>query len=173
MFPVAPKRDADADVLAVTGMDTLELVSRLQRFDLDQATIDGLRIMADRLCSEYPFMPGDQVSVEGRSWLRRIVSFQGQRLTLSQHREVLTLAAWKLAQRVRASKPPASQRGHPARRARGESVGTHRGPRERTSRARQRARLLEAMPYPDNLDHHFVVDPTRFDFHMKLLPASR
>ncbi len=57
MFPVAPKRDADSDVLAVTGMDTLELVSRLQRSDLDQATLDGLRIMADRLCSEYPFMP--------------------------------------------------------------------------------------------------------------------
>jgi hypothetical protein len=26
--------------------------------------------------------------------------------------------------------------------------------------------LLEAMPYPDNLDHHFVVDPTKFDFYM-------
>ncbi|MGH3173930.1 MAG: hypothetical protein ACRDPF_08710 [Streptosporangiaceae bacterium] len=50
---VAPRRDADTDVLAVTGMDTLELVSRLQRSDLDQATLDGLRIMADRLCSEY------------------------------------------------------------------------------------------------------------------------
>jgi hypothetical protein len=59
MFPVAPKRDADLDILAVTGMDTLELVSRLQRSGLDQATLDGLRIMADRLCSEYPFMPGD------------------------------------------------------------------------------------------------------------------
>ena len=22
------------------------------------------------------------------------------------------------------------------------------------------------MPYPDNLDHHFVVDPTKFDFYM-------
>jgi hypothetical protein len=94
MFPVAPKRDADADVLAVTGMDTLELVSRLQRSDLDQATLDGLRIMADRLCSEYPFMPSDQLLVEGRSWLRRVVSFQGQRLTLNQHREILTLAGW-------------------------------------------------------------------------------
>ncbi len=29
----------------------------LQRSDLDEATLDGLRIMADRLCSEYPFMP--------------------------------------------------------------------------------------------------------------------
>jgi hypothetical protein len=36
-------------VLVVTGMDTLERVSRLQRSDLDQATLDGLRIMADRL----------------------------------------------------------------------------------------------------------------------------
>ena len=94
MFPVAPRRDADADVLAVTGMDTLELVSRLQRSDLDQATLDGLRIMADRLCSEYPFMPADQLLTEGRAWLRRIVSFRGQRLTLRQHREILVLAGW-------------------------------------------------------------------------------
>src|ERR1700722_14979970 len=36
MFPVAPKHDAD-DALAVTGLDTLELVSRLQRSDLDEA----------------------------------------------------------------------------------------------------------------------------------------
>jgi hypothetical protein len=94
MFPVAPRRDADSDVLAVTGMDTLELVSRLQRSDLDQATLDGLRIMADRLCSEYPHMPADQLLIEGRSWLSRVVSFQGQRLTLNQHREILTLAGW-------------------------------------------------------------------------------
>jgi hypothetical protein len=94
MFPVAPKRDADCDILAVTGMNTLELVSRLQRSDLDQATLDGLRIMADRLCSEYPFMPSDQLLLEGRSWLRRVVSLQGQRLTLSQHREILTLGGW-------------------------------------------------------------------------------
>jgi hypothetical protein len=50
MFPVAAKRDADSDVLAVSGMDTVELISRLQRSDLDQATLDGLRILADRLC---------------------------------------------------------------------------------------------------------------------------
>ena len=50
--------------------------------------------MADRLCSGYPFMPSDQLLVEGRSWLRRVGSFQGQRLTLNQHREILTLAGW-------------------------------------------------------------------------------
>src|SRR5215472_6550342 len=93
MFPVPPRSDA-ADVLAMTGMDTLELVSRLQRSDLDQATLDGLRIMADRLCSEYPFMPADQLLIEGRAWLRRITSLQGQRLTLRQHREILVLAGW-------------------------------------------------------------------------------
>ena len=82
IFPVAPQRDAEADVLAMAGMDTLELVSRLQRSDLDQATLDGLRIMADRLCSEYPYMPADQLLTEGRAWLRRITALQGQRVTL-------------------------------------------------------------------------------------------
>jgi hypothetical protein len=26
-------------------------------------------------------------------------------------------------------------------------------------------RLLESLPYPENLDHHFVVHPTKFDFY--------
>jgi hypothetical protein len=26
-------------------------------------------------------------------------------------------------------------------------------------------RLLESLPYPENLDHHFVVDPTKFDYY--------
>jgi|SRR5579862_8849632 len=50
IFP-APKRDASADLLAASGIDTLELVSRLQHSDMDQATLDGLRITAERLCS--------------------------------------------------------------------------------------------------------------------------
>ncbi len=29
----------------------------------------------------------------------------------------------------------------------------------------QGRRLLEVMPYPENLAHHFVVDPTKFDFY--------
>jgi hypothetical protein len=70
-FPVAPQCGPDTDVLALTGMDTLELVSRLQRSDLDQATLDGLRIMTDRFCSEYPFMPADQLL---RSWFLRVLS---------------------------------------------------------------------------------------------------
>jgi hypothetical protein len=26
-------------------------------------------------------------------------------------------------------------------------------------------RLLDSLPYPENLAHHFVVDPTKFDFY--------
>ena len=223
MFPVAPKRDADAEVLAVTGMDTLELVSRLQRSDLDQATLDGLRIMADRLCSEYPFMPSDQLLVEGRSWLRRVVSFQGQRLTLNQHREILTLAGWialliacveydsgdrqaaettrqaalslgteadhaeikAWAHEIRAwiDLTTGNYHGVVAAARTGIEAAPHHsvaiqlsaqeakawariGDRRQTEVALDKGRrLLEAMPYPDNLDHHFVVDPTKFDFY--------
>jgi hypothetical protein len=25
--------------------------------------------------------------------------------------------------------------------------------------------LLESLPYPENVDHHFVVDPAGFDFY--------
>jgi len=39
-------------------------------------------------------MPADQLLIEGRAWLRRITSLQGQRLTLRQHREILILAGW-------------------------------------------------------------------------------
>ncbi len=223
MFPVAAKRDADADVLAVTGMDTLELVSRLQRSDLDQATLDALRIMADRLRSEYPFMPSDQLLTEGRAWLRRVISFQGQRLTLNQHREILTLAGWialliacveydsgdrqaaestrqatlslgteadnpeikAWAQEIRAWIALTTGNYHgvvTAARAGAEAAPHHSvaiqlsaqeakawariGDRRMTEVALDKGRrLLEAMPYPDDLDHHFLVDPTKFDFY--------
>ena len=40
------------------------------------------------------------------------------------------------------------------------------GDRRQTEVALDRGRrLLDAMPYPENLDHHFVVDPTKFDFY--------
>ncbi|GAB3265166.1 hypothetical protein GCM10027456_48420 [Kineosporia babensis] len=78
----------------VAGMETLEIVSRLRRSDIDNATLDALRITVDRLCSEYAYLPADQLLIEGRNWLNRIASMQSQRLTLSQHREVLTLAGW-------------------------------------------------------------------------------
>ena len=223
MFPVAPQRDAEADVLAMAGMDTLELVGRLQRSDLDQATLDGLRIMADRLCSEYPFMPADQLLTEGRAWLRRITALQGQRVTLKQHRDILVLAGWVAllvgcveydtgnrqaaettrqaalslgteadhgeiiawAHEMRAwiNLTSGDYHGVIAAARTGTEVTPHSsvavqlaaqeakawariGDRRQTEVALDRGRrLLETMPYPENLDHHFVVDPTKFDFY--------
>lgn len=41
----------------MTGPFRRVFVSRLNRSDVDNATLDALRITADRLASEYPFMP--------------------------------------------------------------------------------------------------------------------
>ena len=223
MFPVAPQRDAESDVLAMTGMDTLELVGRLQRSDLDQATLDGLRIMADRLCSEYPFMPADQLLTEGRAWLRRMTAMRDQRVTLKQHREILVQAGWVAllvgcveydtgnrqaaettrqaalslgteadhgeiiawAHEMRAwiNLTSGDYHGVIAAARTGIEVTPHSsvavqlaaqeakawariGDRRQTEVALDRGRrLLDSMPYPENLDHHFVVDPGKFDFY--------
>lgn len=222
MFPVPPRSDA-SDVLAMAGMDTLELVSRLQRSDLDQATLDGLRIMADRLCSEYPFMPADQLLTEGRAWLRRITALQGQRITLRQHREILVLAGWVALlvgcveydtgnrHAAETTRQAALSLGTEAEHAEvvawahemrawinlttgdyhgviaaaraGTEVTPHHsvavqlfaqeakawariGDRRQTEVALDKGRrLLESLPYPENLDNHFVVDPTKFDYY--------
>jgi hypothetical protein len=223
MFPVPSRRDQDADPVAGAGMDTLELISRLRHSDVDDATLDGLRIMADRLCSGYPFTPSDQLLAEGRTWLRRIGSYHGKRLTLRQHREILTLAGWiallvacveydtgdrQAAETTRqaalslgseadhgeimawaheirawialtngnyrgvvsaaqAGTEVAPRHGVAVQLAAQEAKAWARlGDRRQTEVALDRGRsLLEAMPYPDNLDHHFVVDPTKFDFY--------
>lgn len=223
MFPLPGRRDANAEVIAVSGMDTLDLVSRLQASDLDPASLDALRVVTDRLCCEYPFMPSDQLLAEARNWLARLTHLQGQRLTLKQHREVLILAGW-LALLIGCVEYDTGKRqeAETTRRAalslgtetenseisgwahemrawmalttgdyygvvtaarNGTDIAPHQsvavqlaaqeakawariGDRRQTEVALDRGRrLLDAMPYPENLDHHFVVDPTKFDFY--------
>ncbi|MFI5620390.1 XRE family transcriptional regulator [Streptomyces sp. NPDC051567] len=94
LFPVPGRRDGGREILEASGMETLEIVSRLNRSDVDNATLDALRITTDRLCSEYPFMPSEQLLIEGRQWLRRVVELHSKSLTLAQHREVLALSGW-------------------------------------------------------------------------------
>ncbi|MCW7991771.1 hypothetical protein XF35_42950, partial [Streptomyces platensis subsp. clarensis] len=94
LFPAPSRRDGNREILAASGMETLEIVSRLNRSDVDNATLDALRITTDRLCSEYPFMPSEQLLIEGRQWLRRVVELHSKSLTLAQHREVLALSGW-------------------------------------------------------------------------------
>lgn len=91
LFP--PDRDqADAHLLSATGLDTLEIISRLQASDVSTSTIEALRITAERLSCDYSTAPSDVLLTEGRDWLRRIIALRGSRLTLAQHRELLSLA---------------------------------------------------------------------------------
>ena len=223
MFPVASGRDVGNKVLTLTGMDTLELVSRLQRSDLDEATLNALRVMADNLCSEYASMPADQLLDDGRTWLRKITQAQDQRLTLRQHRETLVLAGWVTLliacveydtgnrAEAEATRRIALSLGQEAEHAEiqawaheirawmnltsgdyngvvaaaraGVEAAPHYsvavqlaaqeakawariGDRRQTEIALERGRrLLDVLPYPENVGHHFVVDPTKFDFY--------
>ncbi|QKV92294.1 XRE family transcriptional regulator [Streptomyces sp. NA02950] len=223
LFPAPSRRNGDAEILVASGMETLEIVSRLNRSDVDNATLDALRMTTDRLCSEYPHLPSEQLLLEGRQWLKRVVDLTSKNLTLAQHREVLALSGW-LALLVgcveydsgdrhaaestrRAALSLATESDHAevagwahemrawfalttgdyrgviaAAQAGAERAGNHSvavqlaaqeakawarlGDRRQTEVALDRGRrLLEGMPHPDNLDHHFVVDPAKFDFY--------
>lgn len=223
MFPQEGRRNADAEVLAVSGADTLEIVSRLRASDLNAATLEALRITVDRLCSEYPHMSSETLRIEGQQWLRRITDLLDGRLTLAEHREVLNLAGW-LALLVGCVEYDMGLRG-PAEATRqcamslgteadngeimgwayemaawfaltqgdyrgvivaseagrevagGQSVAVQLAAQKAKAWARigdrrqvevaldQGRNLLEALPYPSNLDNHFVVDPSKYDFY--------
>jgi hypothetical protein len=223
IFPAPSRRDGNLEVSTVSGMETLDIINRVRRSDVDEPTLDALRITVDRLCSDYPYLPGGQLLVEGRQWLRRIAGMQDQRLTLSQHREVLALAGWlallvgcveydlgdkRAAEATRraalslgteadqldiggwahemrawfaltagdyrgvvvaaqAGADVAGSRGVGVQLAAQEAKAWARiGDRRQTEVALDRGRrLLESMPYPENLDHHFVVDPAKYDFY--------
>ena len=223
LFPAPSRRDGDTEILAASGMETLEIVSRLNRSDVDNATLDALRITADRLASEYPFMPSEQLLIEGRQWLRRVVELHTKSLTLAQHREVLALSGWLAllvgcveydtgdrhaaestrqaalslateadhaevagwAHEMRAwfALTTGDYRGVIAAARAGAETATHHGVAVQLAAQEAKAwarlgdrrqvevaldkgrRILEGMPYPENLDNHFVVDPAKFDFY--------
>jgi hypothetical protein len=223
IWPVKGSRDASAELEAATGMDTLEVITRLRASALDEATMESLRITVDRLCSEYPHLPAQQLLIEGKGWLRRITALLDRQLTLAQHTELLTLAgwlaalvgcveydsanpaaaeatrqaAWKLgqetgnaevmgwAQEMRAwfALTRGDYRGVLAAAETGHAVAPHGaaavqlhaqkakawariGDRRQVEVALDQGRaLLERMPYPENLDNHFAVDPAKWDFY--------
>ena len=223
MFPVPPRRDADARSWRSPAWTPWSSSAACSAPTLMTPTLNGLRVMADALCSEYPFRPADQLLTEGRAWLRRITQFQGQRLTLKQHREILVQAGWVALllacveydtgnrQAAETTRQAALSLGTEADHAEiqgwaheirawmnltsgdyhgviaaaqaGTEMAPHHGvavqlaaqeakawarigDRRQTEVALDRGRrLLDSMPYPENLDHHFVVDPTKFDFY--------
>jgi tetratricopeptide (TPR) repeat protein len=222
-FPRPTRRNADAELIAGSGMDTLEVLSRLRASDVSPATLDALRITADRLCCEYPYAPSDQLQVEGRAWLERITQLLDGRMTLAQHREVLSLAGlvalllgcveydlgrrrdaevtrraalalgdesdnadimgWAQEMRAWYSLTQGDYDGVVTAARAGYEVAAHHsvavqlaaqeakawarmGDRRKVEVALDRGRtLLDVLPTPEDLDHHFVVDPAKFDFY--------
>ncbi|MFD8259600.1 XRE family transcriptional regulator [Streptomyces griseoluteus] len=222
-FPQRSRRDGRAEMLQVSGMDTVDIIARLRASDVDAATLEALKITADRLCCEYAYMPADQLRVEGKAWLARVVGLQHQRVNLAQHREIMALAGklsllvgcveydsgrpreaettrqaalmfgqeagelsvqgWAHEMRAWFSLTRGDYRGVIAAAKAGiavapnESVAaqlyaqqakawTRLGDRSQTEVALDKGRqLLERLPYPENIEDHFVVDPGRYDFY--------
>jgi tetratricopeptide (TPR) repeat protein len=224
LFPPETRTESGLEIVNATGMDTLEIVTRLQASSVNNATLEALRITVDRLCSEYSHSRPDELVQEGRRWLRRIVEMQEQRLSFSQRRDTLELAGWLAllvgcleydmgdrgsaeatrraalslgtevgsagilgwAHEMRAwfALTTGDYRGVVAAAQSGQGVaGPHSvavqliaqeakawarmGKQDEMERALDRGRsLLDSMPYPDNTENHFVVDPDKFDFYV-------
>lgn len=218
-----PMPDAEVDAAPESSDNTLELVERIRRSDLDRAALDTLTITVERLCSEYAFMPSADLRREGQGWLARLVHLLDARLTLAQHREVLVLAGWlallvgcveydsKDVRAAEATRRAAASLGQEADHAgimawaqemtcwfaltqgryrqvieaarTGRAMAPHEavsvqlagqeakawarmGDRRQVELALEKGRvLLESLPYPDNIDNHFTVDPDKFDFY--------
>jgi transcriptional regulator with XRE-family HTH domain len=223
-FPAPTRRDGNSEIVVVSGMETLDIVTRLQRSDVNNATLEALRITVDRLCSEYPHMPSAQLLQEGRQWLRQITTtISSGRPTLSQHRELMVLGGWlallvgcvendmgerRTAEATRRAAlsigneagaaeisgwahemlawfrlTDGDQRGVIAAAKGGLELAPHAGVAVQLYAQQAKAyarvgdrravevaldagrRQLEGMDYPENLDHHFVVDPAKFDYY--------
>lgn len=222
-FPERGRRDGRAEVLQVSGMDTVDIIARLRASDVDGATLDALRITADRLCCEYAYMPADQLLLEGRAWLARVVGLQHQRISLAQHRELVALAGqlsllvgcveydagrprdaeatrqaalmlgqeagelsvqgWAHEMRAWFALTRGDYRGVIVAAEAGLAVAPNEsvaaqlhaqqakawarlGDRSQTEVALDKGRqLLERLPYPENIENHFVVDPGKYDFY--------
>lgn len=223
VFPISVHRGDDAELLHATGMDTVELLARMRACDVSPATLDAVRIAADRLCCEYPYAPPQQLRRDGLGWLRRILALLDRRLTLAQHHEVLRLAGlfallvgcveydlgwtrqaeatrqaalslgqesadpdiqgWAHEMRAWFALTTGDYRGVIASSEVGETIATGRGVAVQLAAQRAKAwarlgdrrqvavaldqgrSLLDSLEHPSNLDHHFVVDPSKFDFY--------
>lgn len=223
LFRPDNRTESGLEIVDATGMDTMEIVARLQASSVNEATLQALRITVDRLCSEYAHSRPHELLMEGRRWLRRIVEMQEQRLNFRQRRDTLELAGWlallvgcleydlgdrRAAEATRQSALSLGEevgsagilgwahemrawfaltsgdyRGVVAAAQAGQGVaGSHSvavqliaqeakawarmGRQSDMENALERGRvLLDSMPYPENVENHFVVDPLKFDFY--------
>lgn len=87
-------RTTDDVLLVRSGMDTHELVQRIRRSSVDDSTLDALRLTVEQMCCDYVSSAPDELITAGRDWLTRLTRLLGERLSLTQHRDVLDAAAW-------------------------------------------------------------------------------
>lgn len=223
IWPEDGRRDGPAELVAGTGMGQQEIIGRLRASSVDRDVLEGLRITVDRLCSEYPHLPADQLLIEGRDWLRRVTTLLDGPVPSVHRREVLSSAGWLAALVGCVEYDTADWQGAEATRRAALSLGEEAGDTEvmawayemrawlaltrgdfrgviaaadagcaiaPESRAAvqlhaQKAkawarmgdrrqvelaldrgrRLLERLPYPEDLDNHFAVDPSKWDFY--------
>ncbi len=223
--PRPPLRHSTTDELLLTasGMDTHELVARIRRSTIDDSTLDALQLTVEQMCCNYALQPPAVLIGESREWLSQITGLLGQRLTLSQHRDVLDSAAWLTLligcleyddgqfAAAESTRLAALQLGveagnaavigwahemlaffslthgrfrevieavHSGRSAApGRSVSVQLfaqeakawarmgNPRNATQALENGRVLLDSLPYPERPDHHFLVDPDKFDFY--------
>lgn len=74
--------------------DIAELLQQLQASKLDDASLQGVVLTVETLCSEYAYTPAEQLLVEGRAWMARLVQLIRQPMTLAQRQEVQVQAGW-------------------------------------------------------------------------------
>lgn len=84
----------ESAVLAeVAGMDTAELIMRLQASALNASTLRAVDLTIDRLNSEYRLRGTADLRREAQGWLTRLSGLLDQRLNYTQHGQVLAAAA--------------------------------------------------------------------------------
>lgn len=79
-------------LIATTGMDTLELLQRVRSSAINQSTIDALSITVEQLCCDYSHADARELVSTGKQWLARVTELLENRLSLSQHRDILSNA---------------------------------------------------------------------------------
>jgi transcriptional regulator with XRE-family HTH domain len=82
----------DGALIAATGMDALELLQRVRASAIDQSTVDALNITVEQLCCDYAHADARELMDTGKQWLNRVTELLENRLTLSQHRDILNNA---------------------------------------------------------------------------------
>ncbi len=215
---------AATPTLEVADAGTLEVLARIRGTDITPDSLEAIEAAVDRLGVDYSRAPSDVLHADGHRWLTRLTGLLEGRLTLAQHRDILSLAGrvallvgcveYDLGQRdaAESTRLAAQSLGEESGDANvvgwacemgawyhltqgryletiraadaglaavdsshsvGVQLAAHKakawarlGDRRETEVAvDQGRRLLEALPECGNLENHFVVDPSKWDFY--------